>query len=98
MAPKKSKKVRRNRLILALAVLVLLVYMGSIILSDIQAINQQNRLLDAKMAEVQRQKAENDELARIIESGTEEERLERVARDKLGYVDPNERVYVDTAG
>ena len=40
----------------------------------------------------------NDELNRVLESGNDLEIVERVARDKLGYAKPNERVFVDISG
>lgn len=47
---------------------------------------------------VELQKEQNDELTRILESGSDLEIIERVARDKLGYAKPNERVFVDVNG
>lgn len=39
-----------------------------------------------------------DEINNLIENGTEEEILEKAARDRLGYVYPNEQVFVDISG
>ena len=41
---------------------------------------------------------QNDELERVLESGSDTEIIERVARDKLGYAKPNERVFIDVTG
>ena len=39
-----------------------------------------------------------NELERVLESGSDLEIIERVARDKLGYAKPNERVFIDVTG
>ena len=54
--------------------------------------------LEAVQAQLEAQIAENTELQRVLESGTEEEIIERIARDNLGYAKPGERVFVDTSG
>ena len=48
--------------------------------------------------QVQAQQAENQELQRIVEAGDEAAYMERMAREKLGYVRPDERVYIDMSG
>ena len=39
-----------------------------------------------------------DELVRLLDSGTEAELIEKAARERLGYVYPDEQVYVDLSG
>lgn len=39
--------------------------------------------------------AENKELEKVLEGGNEDEYIERIARDSLGYVKPGEKVYYD---
>ena len=48
--------------------------------------------------QVQAQQAENQELQRIVEAGDEAAYMERMAREKLRYVRPDERVYIDMSG
>lgn len=43
------------------------------------------------------QKAENAKLRKSIDSGEIDEYVEEIARDKLGYVMPGERVYYDVS-
>lgn len=54
------------------------------------------------LALVEIQKSETqagvDEINNLLENGTEEEILEKAARDRLGYVYPNEQVFVDISG
>ena len=44
------------------------------------------------------QEAANTELQRTLDSGDEAAYMERIARDKLGYVLPGEHIYVDMSG
>ena len=53
---------------------------------------------EAMQQQLEAQQAQNDELSRVLQSGTDEEIVERVARDQLGYAKPNERVFVDMTG
>lgn len=39
-----------------------------------------------------------DERKDLLENSTEEELIEKAARERLGFVYPNERVYVDRSG
>lgn len=44
-------------------------------------------------AQYEQQVAENDQLQNVVDGGDKDEYIERVAREKLGYVKPNEKVY-----
>ena len=48
--------------------------------------------------QLEQQRQQNDELERVLESGSDLEIIERVARNKLGYAKPNERVFIDVTG
>ena len=85
-------------MLVAAAGLALLIYFGVSIGNDLYAISRQQQKLEILNQQIASQSAKNDELSRVIENGSSEEQLERVARDKLGYVDPDERVYIDFAG
>ena len=52
------------------------------------AIEQQN----------EEQRIANKELERMLSDGTEEEYIERIAREKLGYAYPEEQVLIDISG
>ena len=44
------------------------------------------------------QQAQNQELQRTLDVDDEAAYMERVAREKLGYAKPDERLYVDMSG
>ena len=46
-------------------------------------------------AQVEQQQAENERLQAVVDGGDEKQYIERVAREKLGYVMPDEKVYYD---
>ena len=46
----------------------------------------------------QRVEMETEDIRYILENETEAEYVERVAREKLGYANPNETVYKDIQG
>ena len=46
-------------------------------------------------AQIVEQQAENERLQAVVDGGDEQEYIARVAREKLGYVMPDEKVYYD---
>lgn len=55
-------------------------------------------LLEEKRAAVEQQSAENEQLLTLLESGSEQELIERAAREKLGYVYAGEEIFEDISG
>ncbi len=81
--------------------LLVVCLLGSLLISFIRnqvEIASKRQELTALQEQVQLQLAENTELTRLLEDGTEQEIIERIARDRLGYAKPGERVFVDTSG
>ena len=48
-----------------------------------------------RQAQYEQQLAENERLQKVADGGSQEDYIERVAREKLGYVMPDEKVYDD---
>ena len=95
---RRRKKVKFSRVFSWLFVVCLL---GSLLFSFIQnqvEIASKRQELEALQEQLALQLAENTELSRLLEDGTEQEIIERIARDRLGYAKPGERVFVDTSG
>ena len=57
-------------------------------MEQLAALEQQN----------EEQRIANKELERILSDGTEEEYIERIAREQLGFAYPEEQVLVDISG
>lgn len=58
-------------------------------------ISEKKETLAQVQAQYNEKIAENKELEKVIEGGDEDEYIERIARDSLGYVKPGEKVYYD---
>lgn len=58
-------------------------------------ISEKKEALAQVQAQYNEKIAENKELEKVIEGGNEDEYIERIARDSLGYVKPGEKVYYD---
>ena len=69
----------------------------SLISSQVEIVSKRQQLENVQ-ALVAAQQAENTELQRTMEAEDEQAYIERVAREKLGYVSPEEQVYVDMSG
>jgi cell division protein FtsB len=70
------------------------------IFSSIQlgvTISQQKHELDLLNTQIAEQTLQNREISQLITSA-DDGYMERMAREKLGYVYPQERVYVDVSG
>lgn len=94
---KRSSK-RKKSIILELAVIAAAVYVVvSLVQLQVQ-IGEASRKCDEVSAAYENQQLENRELQRLLESGNEEEYIERVAREQLGFVKPDEKVFYDVAG
>ena len=81
-----------------LAIVSFTVYMLITIIglqADIRKSEEQLAELEAQVTE---QQLVNDEIERLIAGGNDEESAERIAREKLGYVMTDEKVYIDMSG
>ena len=70
---------------------------AGLVFNQVDIAAKQKELQDLEN-QLEQQRQQNDELERVLESGSEQEIIERVARDKLGYAKPNERVFIDVTG
>ena len=68
-------------------------------LVQIQGEIQESRELLAQLEQQnEEQRIANKELERILSDGTQEEYIERIAREKLGFAYPEEQVLIDISG
>lgn len=95
---KKEKSKPSKSLILRICFLAFTIY-AAISLVDMQVqIAARRQMLDETRKSVEIQRLANKELARQLEEGLTSEKIERIAREKLDYVYPNERVFIDISG
>ena len=95
---KTKKKRGRSSLILRLCVFAFVVY-AAVHLIDIQInIAGWRRQLVELEQRVEVQRIANRELERQLVQAEDEHYIERIARERLGFVLPDESVYVDISG
>lgn len=91
------KKVHHKSLLLKLAAVVFAGYIVfSLVYLSVQIKQSENTVdeLHSQIAEINEQ---NEQTKRVL-SQDDEKFMESVARNDLGYVKPNERVFVDASG
>lgn len=98
MAKKKKKQTKISLIVGQAGIVLVGAYLAVGILFNHVRISEKRQELENVQTKLQMQQQQNDELSRVLESGSDLEIIERVARDKLGYAKPNERVFVDVTG
>lgn len=91
----KGKK--RKNVVLIIAFVVFASYIGYHFISLQLHINEQKEALAALQQLCAEKKISNEELNHILENGGEIEYIKKIARES-GYVDSDERVFVDISG
>lgn len=94
---KKTKNVKFNikRLVVSAAVLAFCVYFVCMMIGQQSTINRKNSEIRNLNEQITSANQETDRLKEELENVNDPEYLERMAREKLGLVGPNERVYID---
>ena len=87
--------VKKRSFILTLALVLLVGYFIITIVGLQLDINERRAVLDQKTAAYEQQLADNERLQSIIDNDDKSEYIEQVAREKLGYVMPGEKVFYD---
>lgn len=94
----KKKNGKRESLILRVVLLVFSVYVIYLLCAnytELVSVTGQRKQLEIEKAEKEKIVRECNNL---LENGTEKDFIERAARDKLGYVYPDEQVFIDISG
>ena len=94
-AAQKNRRTRKKSFILTLGLVLLIGYFVITFLSLQLSIKERRSLLEQKNVAYQQQLAENERLKSVVESEDKSEYIEQVAREKLGYVMPGEKVFYD---
>lgn len=95
-----SARTRSHRPSIVLRILIVvfcayLIYsLGSLVV-ELNALKSQHKDLELKIAQTE---ANILERQKLLTEGTKEEIIEKAARERLGYVFPNEIVYMDISG
>ena len=96
---KNTRQPRRKRSVVLRLVLLAFLGYGIFTLGQLQfdlfKMDAQHKELVQKRREVEMRSAE---ITNLLQNGTEAEFVERAARERLGYVFPDEEVFVDKSG
>lgn len=89
---------RRGSFIIRVVLLIFAVWMFVYLSSLIKDLNSVSQELDLKLERKKELVYEVAEKARLLETGDDKEFIERAAREKLGYVYRNEKIFIDISG
>ncbi len=93
-----KKPKQKKSFILRVALLLVTVYVVfSLVQLQIQ-VSDSNAKVSQAQEELEKQNNKNEELKRLLENGKEAEIVERIARERLDYVMPDEKVFYDISG
>ncbi len=87
---KKSKKILRNLLIIAIAIYVIYIF-----INQQKTLNEYSKNTEELNQQIASEKQKNEDLNQQKENVNSLEFIEEMAREKLDMYHPNERVYVD---
>lgn len=91
-------KSKKKNVILKVAFVLFAVYIAVTLINLQVEMTRKNQELTAIKAEQKEQQLKNEDIERLLEEDNDSEYIERVARDKLGYAKPNERIFVNGSG
>ena len=99
MAKRKTKKKPQRALVLikVISVLVIAYVVVSLVQLQIDLVNKKQELA-ALNSQITAQQQENASLQTVVDTGGDLSFIEKIAREQLGYVSPDERVYIDISG
>lgn len=89
---------KRHSVILRLALIAFAIYLLVSSISLEASLRKKKSELADLMSRKQSITLKNQELKNLIENGTENDYIERAARDRLGYVKTGEDVFTDISG
>ncbi|MDD2956063.1 MAG: septum formation initiator family protein [Oscillospiraceae bacterium] len=94
---KKEKKgtPKKRGTFLKVAVSFFAVYVAYAMIAQQAEIKERSEELAAVEALIMQQEEKNKDAERLLTLGDDEEYIERIAKEKLGYAYPDEHVYID---
>ncbi|MGN0451864.1 MAG: septum formation initiator family protein [Acutalibacteraceae bacterium] len=94
----KKKKRKNKSILLRIMILGVCVYMLATLSVLWNTLNESRKELDALKAQYATEQNDIDELRAMLEDGSEAKIIEKAARERLGYVYPDEQVFIDISG
>lgn len=96
MKPQVKRKMRKIAFRVFIGLVI--VFSGCGFTTQLTALEQINRELASLNEKIEQQQQKNEELRVMLDEERYSDYIEQIARDKLGYVYSDERVFVDVSG
>ncbi len=93
-----SKPKRKRSIIVRLLVICLSAYMITTLIGLWRNLNEKKKELSELNTQLNVKTADVEELKVLLSTGSEQEIVEKAARQRLGYVYSNEEIYIDISG
>ena len=94
----KKKKRNNKSILLRLMILGVFVYMIATLSGLWNTLNKSRKELDALKEQYAAEQNDIEELRAMLEDGSESKIIEKAARERLGYLYPDEQVFIDISG
>lgn len=94
----KRSAAKKSNVFLTFAVIAFCVYLVVVSIQLMFQIREKRKEVETLNSQIVAQEQENLELNRFLTGGNEQDQIERIAREKLGFARPDERVYYNIGG
>ena len=94
----KKKKRKNKSILLRIMRLGVCVYMLATLSGLWNTLNESRKELEALKEQYAAEQNDIDELRAMLEDGSEAKIIEKAARERLGYIYPDEQVFIDISG
>lgn len=94
-ATRPKRKVNIKRFTIALIVIFALLYASVTFVKQRIMINKREEIVESLKQQISDENLKQDQLNKELENVKDPEYLEKIAREKLGLVKANERVFID---
>ena len=93
-----ATKKRKRRIVVIVAVIAITIYVGISMVFITNSYREKSRDIQQVQQQIDEQTVLNQEYQAMIDQGVDDEYIQKLAREKLGLVYPDERVYIDMGG
>ena len=94
----KKKKRKNKSIMLRVLILGVCVYMIATLSGLWNTLNQSRKELEELKAQYAEEQNDIEELRTMLEDGSQSQIIEKAARERLGFVYPDEQVFIDISG
>lgn len=93
-----ATKKRKRRIVVIVVVIAITIYVGISMVFITNSYREKNQEIQQVQQQIDEQTVLNQEYQEMIDQGVDDEYIQKLAREKLGLVYPDERVYIDMGG